>query len=161
MEASACREQLATILAQHVATLGELAVLLDREHAHLSANEVTALETVMRERHQCVARLVRADEERRSLCRAVSHEPDMQGMERLLRWCDPRGTLVSAWSQCAVTAAQCRMLNDRNGALVSARLKHVQARLAALIKDRKEPVTYGRQGNYATSSLGRVLATEA
>jgi flagellar biosynthesis/type III secretory pathway chaperone len=52
-------------------------------------------------------------------------------------------------------------LNDRNGALVGARLKHVQARLGTLIESRREAVTYGPRGAYAQVPAGRVVTIQA
>lgn len=148
-------------MAEELGSLSELAVLLDREHEHLLANDVTALDGATRERQRCVARIIRVDEDRRSLCRETGRSDDLQGLEQVLRWCDPQGTLAAGWAQCSAAAANCRKLNDRNGALVGARLQHVQARLGVLINGRREAVTYGPRGAYALTGAGRVVATEA
>jgi flagella synthesis protein FlgN len=161
MEPAPCREQLGKLIADEDRALNELAVLLDREHEYLEANDVVALEGAARERQRCVARIFRVDEERRTLCRDLGYAVDLKGLEDLLRWCDPQGTLAAGWARCSASAANARRLNDRNGALVGARLKHVQARLGALIDSRREPVTYGPRGAYAQASSGRVVATEA
>jgi hypothetical protein len=95
-----------------------------------------------------VARIFRVDEERRALCLDLGHPLDLKGLEDLIRWCDPKGTLAGRWAECSDAAARCRKLNDRNGALVAARLKHVQARLGTLIESRREAVTYGPRGAY-------------
>jgi flagellar biosynthesis/type III secretory pathway chaperone len=86
---------------------------------------------------------------------------DLEGLERLIRWCDPDGILAGGWAECSAAAARCRELNDRNGALVAARLQHVQARLGTLIESHRETVTYGPRGAYSQTSSGRVVATEA
>jgi len=161
VDPAACRQHLAQLIAEQVTALSELAVLLEREHTHLLDNDVAALEAAIRERQQCVVRLVRVDEEYRTLCRGLNHSTDPEGMQRLLRWCDPNGELAVAWSQCTASASRCRALNDRNGALVGARLKHVQARLELLIKGRRDPVTYGPHGSYAVGPVGRVVTAEA
>jgi flagella synthesis protein FlgN len=161
VEASACRDKLGTLMAQEVRSLSELATLLEQEHECLLANDVVALEGAAQERQRCVARIARADEERRALCRELGRTEDPRGLEDLLRWCDPHGTLASGWAQCSAAAADCRRLNDRNGALVGARLKHVQERLGVLIQSRREAVTYGARGAYAAAGTGRVLATKA
>jgi len=141
--------------------LNELSGLLDREHGFLEANDVAALESATRDRQRCVARIFRVDEERRTLCRDLGRPIDLAGLEDLIRWCDPKGTLAGRWAECSRAATQCRKLNDRNGALVAARLKHVQARLGTLIDSRREAVTYGPRGTYSQASSGRVVATEA
>ncbi len=160
MEPSVCRERLAQLIAEEAAALDELAALLAREHESLTANDVAALDETIRQRQRCVARVVRADDARRALCRELGRPADVSGLEQLLAWCDPQGTLADGWQRCSAAAARCRALNDGNAALVGARLQHVQARLAALMRDRGEAVTYGRQGAYAAGRIGRVLKTE-
>ncbi len=161
MEPAACREKLGKLIAAETAALRELAALLDHEHSHLAANDIVALEASTRMRQRCVAQIIRMDDERRSLCRQLGHSEDLDGLETLLRWCDPRGTLAQGWAYCAAEAARCRQLNDRNGALVGARLKHVQARLGVLIESRRESVTYGPRGACAAAGTGRVVVAEA
>ncbi len=157
MEPSTCREQIGKLIAEEAAALTELIRFLEREHEHLAANDVTALEEAVRERQSSVARVVRADERRTALCRQLGHGGDARGLEQVMRWCDPGGTLAGDWMRCKEVAARCRALNDRNGTLVSARLRHVQARLATLIQSRGETVAYGPRGAYALSGLGQVV----
>ncbi|HUI61402.1 MAG TPA: flagellar protein FlgN [Steroidobacteraceae bacterium] len=161
MDPSRCREQLGRLMAEETAALRELADMLEREHGFLEANDVISLEGATRERQRCVARIYRIDEQRRALCQERGVSLDHLGLEQLLLWCDPERTLAAGWADCAAAAAACRRLNDRNGALVAARLQHVQARLGALISTRREPATYGPRGAYAQASSGRVLTTEA
>ncbi len=162
MEPQACRQELATILAEEAAALAELASFLEREHGYLlSANEVTALESAIRERQRTVARVIRADEQRAALCRQLGHTADGRGLQKVLRWCDTGGALAAEWVRCRAAAARCRALNDRNSALAGARLRHVQARLAALFLGRGEAVSYGKRGAYALSTVGRVVKVEA
>jgi flagellar biosynthesis protein FlgN len=161
MERTECREQLGRLISDESRALDELSVLLEREHGYLEANDVVSLDGATRERQRCVARIFRVDEQRRLLCHDLGYSLDLQGLEKMLRWCDPRGTLAAAWAECSAAAAKCRQLNDRNGALVGARLKHVQARLGTLIEGRREAVTYGPRGAYAQASAGRVVTVEA
>lgn len=161
MDQAQCRERLSHLMGDEHSALGELSVLLDREHGYLEANDVVSLEGASRERQRTVARIYRVDEERRALCRDLGYALDVKGLEDLIRWCDPKGTLAEGWARCSAAAEKCRQLNDRNGALVAARLKHVQARLGTLIESRRETVTYGPKGAYSQGSSGRVVATEA
>jgi len=161
MDQTQCREKLGNLMKDESLALNELSTLLDREHGFLEANDVVALDGAARDRQRCVARITRADDERRSLCREMGRPLDLQGLEDLIRWCDPQGTLAGYWAECAASAARCRSLNDRNGALVAARLQHVQARLGTLIASRRDASTYGPKGGYSQPSTGRVLATEA
>jgi flagella synthesis protein FlgN len=158
----ACREHFATLLSQESGALDTLAGLLEREHGLLVSNDVTALEAAMAERQSCVGALLRVEEERRSLCRALGHTPDVPGLERVLAWCDPDGTLKSRWTDCATRGARCRDLNDRNGALVIARMKRVETLLGALTGRPGEAPTYSSAGGTAAASRsGSVLTTQA
>jgi flagella synthesis protein FlgN len=161
MDQAKCRDKLGRLISDENAALNELSTLLNREHGFLEANDVVSLEGATRERQRCVARIFRVDEERRALCRDLGRPLDLKGLEDLIRWCDPKGTLAGRWAECSDAAGKCRTLNDRNGALVAARLKHVQARLGTLIDSRREAVTYGPRGAYSQASSGRVVATEA
>jgi len=161
MDPAKCREKLARLISDESTALNELSTLLDREHGFLEANDVVSLEGATRERQRCVARIFRVDEERRALCLDSGRPLDLEGLEDLIRWCDPSGTLAGRWTECSDAAGRCRKLNDRNGALVAARLKHVQARLGTLIESRREAVTYGPRGGYTQASSGRVVAIEA
>ena len=108
MDQTACREHFATLLSQESGALDTLARLLEREHGLLVSNDVAALEAAMAERQSCVGALLRVEEERRSLCRALGHTTDVAGLEKVLAWCDPKGTLKSRWSDCAAPAARHR-----------------------------------------------------
>jgi flagellar biosynthesis/type III secretory pathway chaperone len=161
LEVNACREALASILATEVAQLTELASLLDREHELLVANDIEALEAVMAQRQVAVGKLLAAEDERRNLCRMHGRGVDGAGALQLMAWCDPRGTLKPRWDDCAKGANRCRDLNDRNGALVVARMKRVETLLTTLTGQPRETPTYGPKGAYAPARSGRMLATEA
>jgi flagellar biosynthesis protein FlgN len=157
-----CCESLGTLLTHEVSSLHELAALLEREHALLVANDVESLEKAMEERQVVIGRLLNVEEERRSICRAHGQSADVAGLERLLAWADPRGSLRARLDECSKGAARCRELNDKNGALVLARMKRVEGLLGALTGQRAEaPATYGPKGSYPTQRSGRVLTTEA
>ena len=158
---AACREALASILSTEVTQLTELGTLLDREHELLVANDIEKLEAVMAERQVSVGKLLSAEEERRNLCRMHGRGVDGAGVLQLMGWCDPHGTLRSRWEQCVQGATRCRELNDRNGALVMARMKRVETLLTAITGQPREVPTYGPKGAYASARSGRVLATEA
>jgi len=161
MEPQTCRAQMGRLIQAETAALGELADLLEREYTHLQESDVESLGSVMRERHQCVARILKVDDERRELCRGLGRPHDLKGLEALLAWCDPQATLGSAWADCTAAAGQCRRLNDRNGALAGARLQNVQARLGLLIDGRRETVTYGPRGTCSVAAARYGLLKEA
>jgi flagellar biosynthesis/type III secretory pathway chaperone len=156
-----CREHVAKLLTEENGCLEELAQLLEREHQILKTNDIVALQAAIKQRQACVGRIVRIEDERRSLCRMLGHTADVRGLEQLLRWCDPKGTLSADWALCTTRAKRCREFNGRNGALVHARLTRVQALLGVLTGRPAELKTYGRGASFALARIGRVLTIEA
>ena len=162
MDPGLTRESVATLLSQEISFLNRLADLLAHEHTLLVANDVDSLDKAMQERQVVVGQLLDIEEERRSMCRAHGKTADVHGLEQLLAWCDPRGTLKPRMAESAKSASRCREMNDRNGALVQARMKHVQGLLSAITGQSPEaPATYGPKGAYAAPRTGSVFTTEA
>lgn len=160
MDPSICREHLQKLLGEESSALTQLEALLDREHELLLANDVDGLDSTGAARQECVGSLLRVEDERRSLCRMMNVPTDSHGLERLLRWCDPSSSLQRRWADCAERAARCRDHNERNGALVTARLKKVEGLLEVLTGRANQPKTYGRQGLYESRGANaRVLAS--
>ena len=141
-----CREHLGSLLTEEVDALRELEGVLIREHDVLGAKNVAAIERTALVRAQMMGDLARTEEQRRSLCTMHGYTPDWLGLESLMAWCDPDGTLLPRLRECAQRATRCRDLNDRNGTLVSARLKQVEGMLAALTSGASQPITYGPKG---------------
>jgi flagellar biosynthesis/type III secretory pathway chaperone len=146
VDADVCREHLGTLLIEEIEALRELEDLLKREHEVLGAKNVAAIERTALVRQQMMGDLARTEEHRRSLCTLHGYTPDWVGLESLMGWCDPEGSLLSRLRECARRATQCRDLNDKNGILVAARLKHVEGLLTALTGGTNQPVTYGPKG---------------
>jgi flagella synthesis protein FlgN len=145
-DADVCREHLGTLLTEEIDSLHELEELLKREHDVLGAKNVAAIERTALVRQQKMGELARTEEQRRQLCAMHGYSPDWIGLESLMQWCDPEGTLLSHLRECASRATRCRDLNERNGVLVAARLKQVEGVLAALAPSGAQPVTYGPNG---------------
>ena len=161
MDTGSCRELLGKLLQDELSVLAELERLLSEEHQVLLKNDMEAFEASSKRRQACMGELVRLEDERRSLCRMLGRSPDLQGLEDLLKWCDPTRSLKVLWADCAARAKRCRDLNDRNGMLVTGRLHRVQGLLNILTGQSKPPETYGRKGAYASAPAGRVLKVEA
>ncbi len=160
MDSMVCREHLDRLINEESNALARLETLLDREHELLSANDVEELDRAGAARQACVGDLVRIEDERRSLCRMLNVPTDASGIDRMLTWCDPSHALKRRWTACADQALRCRERNDRNGALVAARLKNVEGMLDVLTGRAQQPKVYGRQGAFETSPRApRVLAT--
>lgn len=160
MDPNICYEHLEKMLTEEAGTLARLEDLLDKEHGFLLANDIDELERAGEARQSCIVTLVGIEDERRSLCRMMNMQPYPAGLEQLLAWCDPSRQLKTRWAACADRATQCRRLNDRNGALVTARLKRVEGLLGVITGRSNQPKVYGRQGGYESpGASSHVLAT--
>jgi flagellar biosynthesis/type III secretory pathway chaperone len=157
-----CRRTLDRLLTEELAALAELERRLEAEREVLVRNESPeALEDACARRQDCMGALLRVQEERRGIVRALGFEPDAPGIARLLRECDPQRSLPARWGECSERARRCREINDFNGALVAARIRRVTGLLEIITGRRAETPVYGRQGQQAWKSAGRLLATEA
>ncbi|MBM0108298.1 flagellar protein FlgN [Steroidobacter sp. S1-65] len=160
MDPVACRDHLDKLIAEESNTLEQLQTLLDREHELLVANDVEALDRAAQARQNCIGTLLRIEDERKSLCRALNVPADMHGLDRILAWCDPSKQLRLRWKQLGERASRCRSANDRNGALVTARLNRVQGMLDVVTGRADQPKVYGRQGAFQNQPrTGRVLVS--
>lgn len=159
MDRQLCKESLERLLVEESAALAQLEQLLGSEHQALQDNDVEALERSGEARQGCVNQLLQVEEERRGLCRALNLPTDAHGLDRLLQWCDPDQQVRRHWQACASLAARCRTLNERNGALVTARLTRVRAALDTLTGHSAQTRTYGPQGIYASTPQGARVVT--
>jgi flagellar biosynthesis/type III secretory pathway chaperone len=162
VDAALTRDTLGRLLAEENAALSEFETLLDQEHGALAKRDIDALELLAEARQGSVLRLLKIEDERRSVCGMLGYESDLQGLARLIAWCDPARTLARHYDECATRARKCRDLNDRNGVLVGAQIKRVEGMLGALTGTSSEPRSYGPRGQanpYA--SAGSVLSAEA
>jgi flagellar biosynthesis/type III secretory pathway chaperone len=161
VDAALTRDHLARLLAEENGALAEFEALLDREHRALSTRDIDALEALADARQASVTQMLKLEDERRSVCSMLGYETDLQGLARLIGWCDPKGTLTRAYQECSDRARRCRDLNDRNGVLVGAQIKRVEGLLGA-ITGAGTPRAYGpRQAHAYGTPSGRVLSAEA
>ena len=163
MDAALVRDTLARLLADENAALSEFESLLDQEHGALARRDIDTLESLADARQSSIVRLLKLEEERRSLCGMHGFDVDLQGLAKLISWCDPARTLARPYDECSRRARKCRDLNDRNGILVGAQIKRVEGMLGALTGAGAEPPGYGPRGQagaYAAAA-GSVLSAEA
>ncbi len=162
MDATLTRDQFSRLLDEEARTLADLERLLALEHDILVRNDsAEALEEACASRQLRMGELLRIQDERRSVLRMLGQTPDNAGLDAVLRGCDQGDRLRTRWQQCAGAAGRCRELNDRNGALVQARMKRVEGMLEVLTGQRPGPRVYGPQGQVAAGPSSRLLATEA
>lgn len=158
MDPLVCREHLTELFRDESTLLAELEQLLSREAGILEGSDIREIEHTTRARQERMGALARLEEQRRSLCAMHGFAADRAGLESVMAWCDPSGMLTESLRDCATRAVRCRELNDRNGVLVSARLKRVESLLGTLTGRPTRLDTYGPRG-YGTASIrsGRVL----
>ena len=163
LDPNLCREHVERLLVAETTLLTQLEDLLLREFQLLNGDDIDALESAGEARQACTTELLRVEDERRNLCRMCGKSGDMQGLDELIRWCDPKNTLQPQWSDCATRAARCRDINNRNGMVVATRLKRVEGMLNVITGRGNAPTTYGRQGNAysAPAAAGRMLRSQA
>lgn len=161
MDANLTREHMARLLAEENTALADFESLLDREHAALKSRDIDALEALADSRQDSVTRMLKLEDERRSMCGMHGYDTDLTGLAKLIAWCDPRRTLAAAYDECAVRARRCRDLNDRNGILVGAQMKRVEGLLGAITGTPAQR-TYGpRQAALYGGNSGQVISAEA
>jgi flagellar biosynthesis protein FlgN len=163
VDAALTRDTLRRLLAEENHALSEFETLLEREHRALASRDIDTLESLAEARQTNIVRLLKIEEERRTLCGMHGYETDLQGLARMIAWCDPARTLSRPYDECAARARTCRDLNDRNGILVGAQIKRVSGLLGALTGAASEPRAYGPRGhaNAYSASAGSVLSAEA
>lgn len=164
MDPQSCLSQLSRLLADETRLLGILEEQLQHENELLRANDIDTLELASDARQKTVAGLLQVDDERRAICRLLGQSADPTGLAALLRWCDPAGSLAVELADCATRAQRCRERNDGNGALVSARLRHVTNMLGMLDPRASGTRVYGPSGGTAVpvrTDTGRMLNASA
>jgi flagellar biosynthesis/type III secretory pathway chaperone len=130
------------ILGEEARLLGDLERLLRSEAEVLRGDDAEAIERIGSSRHQCIDALTGLEAERAEACRLVASGHGRADFERLLDWCDPTRRLHAHWRGNLAAARRCKEQNDRNGAVVTARLNRVQQLLAQL-RGSAPPATYG------------------
>jgi flagellar biosynthesis/type III secretory pathway chaperone len=146
------RQHLSQILAEEAQLLAELESVLERETGILAGDDAQAIQNIGSNRHRCVDALSRLGAERTETGRLLSFGADATGLNKLFDWADPSTTLRARWSVNLKLARRCKALNDKNGAIVAAKLDRVQKLLGHLRGVNPAPVYSSRASRYA--SLG-------
>jgi flagellar biosynthesis/type III secretory pathway chaperone len=162
VDATLTRDHLARLLDEENTALAEFETLLEREHVALRSRDIDELEALSDARQNSITRMLKLEDERRSVCGMHGYQTDLAGLAQLIAWCDPRRSLAPAYDQCSARARKCRELNDRNGVLVGAQIKRVEGMLGAITGTSSAPREYGpRRAAAYTQTSGQVLSAEA
>ncbi len=156
VDRSLVREHMRELLTEEATLLARLENLLEREASALRDDDLPTIESVGAERHGCVESLMRIDGERRATCTMMGLGDDRRRFAELLDQCDPGGELKSRWLAGLQVAARCKDRNERNGAVVTAKLRRVEGLLAS-IRGGAAPV-YQASGARQAASRGMELA---
>lgn len=160
MDILATRELAARLIAEERALLERFEQLLEREAVALRSDDVAAIEGAGAARQECSSALLHLDEERRNACRMLGFGDGRRAFESLLAACDPVGDLERRWRTSHDLLQRCKDANDRNGAVVTAKLRRVEALLVTLRGGDAGPRVYdaGGQPGAAARSVSLGLA---
>lgn len=146
MDPGVTRELAARLIAEERALLERFEQLLEREAAALRSDDVAVIEAAGADRQACTSALLRIDEERRQACRMLGFGDGRDAFERLLAGCDPGGELARSRQASRDLMLRCKAANDRNGAVVTAKLRRVEALLVTLRGGDAGAPVYGASG---------------
>ena len=152
------QQQLGRLLAEESQLLVELQVVLEQETKILCGEDSDAIARIGSNRHRCVDRLSQLGIERLDTSRMLSFGVDRTGLSKLHDWADPSRKLRASWVSNLELARRCKALNDKNGAIVAAKLGRVQKLLGHLRGSVAPPVynaKASRYGSLGTRDLGR------
>lgn len=151
------QQHLGRILAEESRLLTQLQAVLESETSIVTGEDADAIANIGNNRQRCVDRLTRLGEERCDTSRMLSFGSDPAGLNRMFEWADPSRSLRARWSQNLELARRCKALNDKNGAIVTAKLDRVQQLLHKL-RGTNTPVVYSarasRYANLGSRDLG-------
>ena len=155
--AAVATEFIANLLAERDGT-AEFVNLLVNEQAVLRDGASELLETLSRNKAEMAQRLSELAVLRARFLALQGYGPDATGMQSWIRSHSKDATAATAWRSLQSLAAQARVLNQVNGALIELQLRHHQQTLAALGKACGTPMLYGPQGQTLASPRTRQLS---
>jgi flagellar biosynthesis/type III secretory pathway chaperone len=158
VQRSDVHRHLTRILAEEARLLAEFEAVLRQETEVLSGDDTDAIQHIGNNRQRYVEALTRLEAERADSCRMFSFGAGRGALERLFEWADPSAALRRKWSANLELARGCKAINDKNGAIVAAKLGRVQQLLGKL-RGASPPPVYSakgaRYGNLGLRDLGR------
>jgi hypothetical protein len=96
VDASLTRDTLARLLIEENGALGEFEMLLEKEHGALASRDIDSLEALAEGRQASLIKLLKVEEERRSLCSMLGFDTDLAGPRNWSPGAIPRAVSTSA-----------------------------------------------------------------
>lgn len=147
-------------LKSELETFRQFVVLLQTEQQALSDGNVDPLTELARLKAEQMAALSRLGNQRSEFLRSLSLSPDRTSMEAWLATLPAaeQPDLRQTWDELLALGTQARDLNEANGAIISAKLRHTQQALAVLQQETGNLTgLYGRDGQTHVPGMGRPL----
>lgn len=158
MDPTLIGDHMSGLLTEETLLLARLERLLEKEAEVLQGDDLDAVESVGHERQRCTSSLLKIDQERRETCHMLGFDTTRAGFEALLAFCDPTGELNRRWQAELALLSRCQAANDRNGAVVTAKLRRVESVLAAVRGNEPAAQAYGSSGIRRTPARSLSLA---
>lgn len=145
-------------MAAELAAFRQFYELLKTEADALGRTDIDQLGRLAQLKSDQVLALSQLTEKRNHLLSALSYPPNRQGMEQWLQNCGPGKNLVEKdWKALLDLAQAGRLLNEENGALIDAKLRHNTQALAVLQAAANQASLYGPDGKPQPASGGRPI----
>jgi flagellar biosynthesis/type III secretory pathway chaperone len=153
-----CRQQLGCLLDEELAAIRDLEQALAAELTAISNRDTSALEQALAEKLQGLEKMETLNQRRLALVESCGFQPDRDGMQSCLKWCDTGGTLQGLWQKLLAVAGRCRDSNLLNHHLVELGSRHMHKALCIIRGEDPDKALYNTLGNADDSHDRRSLA---
>ena len=153
-----CRQRLNELLRAQYDCAGRLLNVLQAEAEALLSRDLDALEKLVNEKHQLMARFEQLDADTQRLLETHS-DAGRKDITACIDWCDDSGQLRRGWKALLDRIARCQQQNRVNGATLDSSRRHAQQALSVLRELAPAPDLYSATGVTAQPGVaGRSLA---
>ncbi|MGB5605759.1 MAG: flagellar protein FlgN [Gammaproteobacteria bacterium] len=153
-----CRQRLGRLLEDEIAAIRELEQALATELAAITARDTTAIEQAAASKLQGLEKMEALNRQRLALIGACGFQPDREGMQSCLEWCDASGVFRHQWEELLALAGSCRERNRLNHHLVELGSRHMHQALCILRGEETDKALYDPLGNADDYHDRRTLA---
>lgn len=133
-----------------------LAIL--REESTVSHKNTEKLLALSEQKNSLLMQLDQLHCNRNSILESFGFNPDNQGMESCISWCDHNLQLKKQWQAFLQIVTDCRNVNQLNGSIMDSSLRTVKQALAILYGQQLNENTYNAHGQEQNSGMGRSIA---